>query len=86
MNIEKRVIEEKQASVLLRTLVPSNVFHFATLTFDEAIAEDAVYMVVQGGKESRVQIVGIKDGLILQRDDTHKVCRLNASMVLNVII
>ena len=40
-------------------------------------------MVVSGGTESRKQIVNIVDGMIMQRDDSHRVLRLNTVLTID---
>ena len=83
MRIEKREQDRPDATVLLKNLKGGDVFHFAADSFDGALKCDAIYMVVSGGKESRIQITNLKDGLLLQRDDCHKVILLNTSIVLD---
>ena len=83
MNIEKRkntIIN----TIKLSSLQGGNVFHFANISFDDALKEDAVDIVVSGGKDGRIQIAAIKDGLLLQRDECHKVCTLNTTMILDL--
>jgi len=84
LNIEKRNKEKKQDTISLKNLKGGDVFHFANISFESALKEDAIYSVVSGGKESRVQISCVADGLLLMRDDCHKVCQLNTTMVLDV--
>ena len=80
MNFERRQ-KKTISSVKLSTLKGGTVFHFANILFDNAIKEEAIYKVVSGGKDNRVQIVALIDGLLLQRDGCHNVCELNATLV-----
>jgi len=79
MNIEIEY-DVKDKSVLLSALKAGECFHFATTPFNDAINEDAIYIVVSGGKESRVQFANLKDGLLMQRDDCHRVVKIKAKI------
>lgn len=87
MEKEMIKIKRKQPSVKLKTSALGNIaatemFHFASLTFDEAMNEKAFYMVIQGGKDSRQKIVCLADGLVMERDDSHRVCIVSCDMVI----
>ena len=81
MNFERRKKIPVDNSVRLDSLKGGAVFHFADMTYDTAVAEDAIFMVVAGGKDNRTQIACIKDGLLLQRDNCHKVCTVDVTLV-----
>ena len=83
MNIEKRK-KETVRSQKLSQLKSGDVFHFSYMPFEDALKEDDIYMTVAGGKDTRVQIVNLSDGLLLMRDGTHPVCKLSAGMILDV--
>lgn len=72
----------KYALVDLGSLSGGDVFHFGNISTEIAVAEDALYMVVSGGKERSTQIVSSKDGLLLLRSDTYKVRYLPSARVL----
>ena len=84
MNIEKRTKDKKQTEITLKNLKGGDVFHFANISFENALKEDAIYSIVSGGKDTRVQIQNVTDGLLLMRDDCHKACKLNTTMILDV--
>jgi len=81
MNI-KYEIEDR--SVLLKTVEAGKCFYFSGISENDAVNENAVYMVVSGGKDSRVQIVNLYDGLLMQRDDCHNVVKIKLNMVLPI--
>ncbi|MCK5020125.1 MAG: hypothetical protein KAS32_23930 [Candidatus Peribacteraceae bacterium] len=85
MDIVKEPPTDAREPTKLSKLSGGNVFHFADIDFDTAIQEDAVYMVVNGikDKESRIQIANLKDGLLLMRDDCHRVCKLKAQIAVD---
>ncbi|WP_299075492.1 hypothetical protein [uncultured Paraglaciecola sp.] len=83
MNIEKRKSEKKDTSVVLKSLAGGDCFHFSAVSFEDALKEDAIYFVVAGGKEGRTQIANLKDGLLLQRDDCHKVLKLKTCITVD---
>jgi hypothetical protein len=70
--------EAKQ--IALGAVSGGQCFYFASMSFQVAIEEKAIYMVVSGGKDSRIQIASLEDGLLLQRDDCHKVVRVKTKM------
>jgi len=78
MNID---FERSDKAVFLKAIKGGESFHFATDTIHQAISEDAIYFVVSGGKDDRVQIANLSDGLLLQRDGSHKVIKLNTKMI-----
>lgn len=76
---------EEDPSVDLGSLNGGDVFRFANISAQRAIEEDALYMVVSGGKDERTQVSSLKDGLLLVRDNSHKVCHHpDAIMYINV--
>lgn len=81
MQLEVR--QKEAAKTSLGSIKPGDVFHFADITIGQAYSDDAVYIVLSGGKDGRIQIANVKDGLVLLRDDEHKVIKLNMTMVLN---
>ena len=66
----------------LKNLKPGDVFRFSIMDYDEAVQENAIFMVVSGSKDSRIQIVNLFDGLLLVRDDCHLVNQMDARMVI----
>lgn len=68
-------------SMHLGNMPSGDVFHFDTLSFQQALKEDAFYMVIQGGKEGRVKVVCLIDGLVQEFDKTHRVQSQTVTMV-----
>ena len=78
---EKQLVEKEQYP--LGTIAKGAVFYFTADGYQNAISENAIYMVVHGGKDDRVQIVNLHDGLIMQRDSCHFVTPLQSKIVIN---
>ena len=85
MIVEKEKGKIRESKVL-SSLNAGEAFHFANLDLEEAMAENAIYMVSgdERMKDNRVMIMNVHDGLLLKRDGCHLVQKINMKLVVVV--
>ena len=76
---------KKERGVKLGDLSKGEVFHFAGSLINEAMEDDAIFIVADLLKEQieRVNILNLHDGLISTRDGSHRVIKLDAQLSIN---
>jgi len=74
---------DTDSPVLLSAISYGAVFHFASISFKDALAEDAFYIKMQGEKEGKVSIINIKDGLHLICDVSHLIYKVDAKFIIS---
>jgi hypothetical protein len=81
MKIAKVTPTKTDLSVPLGNLKAGDVFRFAFLTFDEALKEDAFYLVMEAPeKKDGTMVVNLSDGRSMLRDKEHRVVRHNTQL------
>jgi hypothetical protein len=83
MKLMKAQPNNQEPTVSLGNLKGGAVFRFAHLSFDEAIKEDAFYMVAEAPEKSGVVIINLADGKQMMRDKDHRVIEHKAALALS---
>lgn len=77
-------IDGNAKSVALKTIGAGETFHFAHLSWTEAVSEKLFYMVCGIEKGGRMTIVNVFDGELLERDSSQRVVRTEISIIVGV--
>lgn len=76
----KRKESSENKGVILGSLSSGDCFYFATIDFAQAWKEDAFLMVCGNVVNDRVKVVSLSKGLLMERDQTHYVHSVDATL------
>jgi hypothetical protein len=73
MELAQHIENKEEKGISLGSTKSGQVFRFAFLSFEEALKEDAFFMVVEAPEKQGILVVNLKDGKQILRDKDHRV-------------